>query len=103
MEYPITIYDNHIIAHIDNHNVLIDTGSPVSIGNTDSILIKEKPYSLGKDFQGLNVRELSDLVGTRIDVLLGVDVHCVLTFLWIGNKKWLPSSKLLISKGRSSP
>ena len=76
MEYPIIIFDNHIIVHIDNHKVLIDTGSPVSIGNIDSLLINEKRYPLGKDFQGLNVQELSDLVGTSIDVLLGVDVLC---------------------------
>ena len=72
--YPIKIVEKHIIALINNKNVLIDTGSPCSVGAFNQLTLMNKTFRLYKNYLGLEVDKLSKFIGSRIDVLLGGDI-----------------------------
>ena len=53
MTYNIDIYDNHLILISNNGRYLIDTGSPVTISNSEKIDIKSERTRYERDIQGL--------------------------------------------------
>ena len=71
--YPLKIYDNHLIASINGLQVLIDTGSPVSIGsqtlNLPGLTCKPQP-----SFMGLSISLIEEYLGHKVDLLLGTDM-----------------------------
>ena len=77
--YPLVIYDNHLIANISGLQVLIDTGSPVSIGRAslDLLGITCKPQH---SFMGLSINLIEEYLGHKIDLLLGADMLNSLCF-----------------------
>lgn len=81
---PLEIFDDHPIARIDGKRCLIDTGSPVSIGEQPVWLLgAQRP--LQRSVMGLTAAGLSEMVGTPIDALLGADVLHAGPFLFDWN------------------
>ena len=74
MTYNIDIYDNHLILISNNGRYLIDTGSPVTISNSEKIEIFNTNYKTSTNYLGLTVESLSNSLGTNIDALIGGDV-----------------------------
>ena len=74
MIYNIDTYDNHIILLFDNYKYLIDTGSPVTIANSDRIEVFNTSYKTSTNYLGLTVEALSKSLGTNIDALIGGDI-----------------------------
>tara|TARA_B110000263_G_C15098807_1_gene414327 strand:- start:54 stop:716 length:663 start_codon:yes stop_codon:yes gene_type:complete len=74
MTYDIDIYDNHLILISNNCRYLIDTGSPVTISNSEKIEIFNTNYKTSTNYLGLTVEGLSKSLGTNIDALIGGDV-----------------------------
>lgn len=74
MTYDIDIYDNHLILISNNCRYLIDTGSPVTISNSEKIEIFNTNYKTSTNYLGLSVESLSKSLGTNIDALIGGDV-----------------------------
>jgi hypothetical protein len=82
--HPLQIFDDHPIARIDGKHCLVDTGSPVSIGEQPLWLLgAQRP--LQRDVMGLTAAGLSEMVGTPIDALLGADVLHAGPFLFDWN------------------
>jgi len=71
--YPLEIHDDHPIARIDGRRCLIDTGSPVSIGEQPVWLLGAQ-HPLQREVMGLTPAALSEMAGTPLDALLGADV-----------------------------
>ena len=76
---PIRDYRMHfdqgvLIAKIDDLNVLIETNSPMTIGKTSEWRFMDQGYKLPLEHAGVTCDELSDKLGTRVDVVLGMDI-----------------------------
>ncbi len=71
--YPLGIYENHLIVSMSGLQVLIDTGSPVSIGRESLTLpgLTCKPQS---SFMGLSINLIEEYLGHNVDLLLGADM-----------------------------
>jgi hypothetical protein len=71
--YSYETLDGHIIVDTGVQKLLIDTGSPTSIGNAP-VQLGGQPIPVAGNYMGLEVSEISAMVGTPFDVLLGMDV-----------------------------
>jgi predicted aspartyl protease len=96
--YNLDLFDNHPVAIIDGQRVLLDTGSPVSIGNGSQLEIAGRPFTFHPQM-GITTDKLSQWVNTRIDALLGTDVisQFVVTLDWWGG------TVSFFSQGSGSP
>ena len=79
-DYEIDPVDNHVIVRAGGKKLLIDTGSPFSIGDGDPMAIFGEKRTFPRELMGLNVTKLGGMIGTRIDILLGNDVLRKLNF-----------------------
>lgn len=73
-KYTLDMIDNHVVAVMEGKKVLIDTGSPISIGDSQEIIILGQTYSLEKRLMDLDVRQISELIQVDINVILGMDI-----------------------------
>lgn len=72
MQIPFEVSEGHIVLRLGELRAVMDTGSPLSIG--------ESPFDLGDrrcrpraDFMGARVADLSRMAGFPFDLLLGMD------------------------------
>lgn len=85
--YSIEIFDNHIIAKISNTKVLIDTGSPQSFGHIHTIRLLNREFKIKSNLMNVSTSEISDLMGTDVDVILGMDILKSMNFFISKNEK----------------
>lgn len=78
--YPLDTAHDHPVALIDGKHVLLDTGSPVSIGS-GAVRILGREHQVQPGLGLVTVEEISRLVGTRVDLLLGTDV--LANLVWV--------------------
>jgi len=71
--YPLTLKNGYLIASINGHDWLLDTGSPVSFGDVTCLTIEGESAPIPPDGLGLTARELSEHLGYAVSGLLGVD------------------------------
>ena len=62
------------LAEIEDRVVLIHTGSPTSIADEPVWSVLDEVYAFKPEFNGLTCQQLSQVLGTRIDVMLGMDI-----------------------------
>lgn len=77
--YGLETASGHPIAVIDGVHALIDTNSPLSFGRPFTLLGEDHRPQPG--FGPIDVSRISQLIGARVDVLLGTDIlanHSVL-------------------------
>ena len=67
------LFDGHLVADAGGR-FLLDTGSPVSFSNTKTARWAGQDHELATSALGLDAEELSHLVGSRLDGLLGGDL-----------------------------
>lgn len=67
------LFDGHLVADAGGR-FLLDTGSPVSFSNTKTARWAGQDHDLATSALGLDAEELSHLVGSRLDGLLGGDL-----------------------------
>lgn len=72
--YYATFCNGIPVAEIDGRRILIDTGSPISVGNDPLLRIGGRTHRVANTFLGMTVDELCKDTGTSIDVLLGNDI-----------------------------
>lgn len=72
--YKLQLLDGHPIAEIQHAQVLVDTGATQSLGLQSSIGVGGQSFPLSKTFMGQNIRDISGMIGRRIDVVLGCDI-----------------------------
>jgi hypothetical protein len=67
--------NGHIIIQHKGNNLLVDTGSPTSFGNINSVVFEGSTFELPDSMMGMvNVGSLTDFIGTAIDALIGNDI-----------------------------
>ena len=72
--YEFELVDGHVIVRADPLRLLLDTGAPSSVGEVSPLEFAGGSWPLAADFLGVDCATLGESVGTRIDVLLGMDV-----------------------------
>lgn len=72
--FPLERPTGHIVINVDGLKVILDTGSPVSIGAVDGWSFLGNPVNLKPTYLGLTLQYLSEKVGADLDILLGMDV-----------------------------
>ena len=72
--YPLAMKDGYLIATLDDHDWLLDTGSPVSFGDVPRLFIEGQEVPVVPNGLGLNAQELSRHLGYSVSGLLGVDL-----------------------------
>jgi Ca-activated chloride channel family protein len=71
--YELDLFDNHPVALIEGKRVLLDTGSPFSVGDGSELKIAGNRFSPGSQM-GVTPEQLSRWMNTQIDALLGTDI-----------------------------
>jgi hypothetical protein len=104
-KFNIEIFDNHIIAIINDKKVLLDTGAPFSFSDGSSLEILGEKYNFPSDFFGVTIDNINNLLGTQINVFLGLDVLSKLNFLieWSKNNIYFSSEPIKIDGVRIYP
>lgn len=72
--FPFNFVDGHVVMSDGDRQVLVDTGAPTSIGNIAEWKFLGESIPLARSFSGVTPDQLTDFVGTRIDILLGADL-----------------------------
>ena len=73
IEYPLIFENEHWFTVVDGRRMLLDTGSPVSVGSGALVFAGSRTMLQGS-FAGVSLDELVQLVGSPFDGLLGMDV-----------------------------
>jgi hypothetical protein len=71
--YPLSIFDNHLIVDIMGRQVLLDTGTPASIGRVPLFLLGAT-YNLQSSFMGLGIDAIAKYIGCTLDCIMGTDI-----------------------------
>jgi hypothetical protein len=74
LRYPLEMISGSLVAHYDNLDLLLDTGSPVSLGRHPTCYLLGREIPLLQRYKGMTVEERSAQLGTNIDLVLGADV-----------------------------
>lgn len=102
--HKIEIASNHTIALIGDARVLIDTGSPFSIGRVGELDFAGAHTELLPAVGGLSIEQVCELAGFEVDVLLGGDVlrQCCFRIDW-GHRSLVTSRRPLHEFPSSPP
>jgi hypothetical protein len=74
LRYPLEMLGGNLVVHYDNLDLLLDTGSPVSMGRQPSCYVLGREIPLLQRYKGMTVEQRSGQLGTNIDLVLGTDV-----------------------------
>ncbi|MDD2287440.1 MAG: hypothetical protein PHH52_00595 [Patescibacteria group bacterium] len=89
MNYPFSYFDNHIVAYINGKSCLIDTGSPISIGEGILKIAGQTHQISNNMFGAASLGDISNQVGVELDFLIGGDIlskHYGL-FIWLKKRE----------------
>jgi len=74
LQYPLEMPGGHLILRHDAQVLLLDTGSPVSLGRRSTYRFLDREIPVLQRYQGMSMEQWSERIGVNIDVLLGCDV-----------------------------
>ena len=72
--FSLDIYNGHLIMNCNGNEVLIDTGSPKTIGKGQTLEFMGKSIYCHKSLMGFSFSDVTELLGRDIDALIGMDV-----------------------------
>ena len=72
--FDIDLYDGHLIFTNDGQKVLVDTGSPVTIGRSNHFVFMDQEHNCTTALMGKDINAISEMMDYDIDVLMGMDV-----------------------------
>jgi hypothetical protein len=75
-EFAIQFEEGLLFAEIGGRRCLLDTGSPVSIGEGGPITIGDREHAIETGYLGVGLATIREHVTHPFDVLLGADVLC---------------------------
>ncbi len=73
-EYPFKIINDHPILMGNGQNILVDTGSPISIHPSGKLVFGENEFTVKSSVPGVSTNYISEKVGCEINGLLGMDI-----------------------------
>lgn len=91
--FEINLFDDHCIINENNQIILIDTGCPASLSRTGQLSFMDKEWQVNTTFLGNNLDNISELVGTKIDAMVGTDIISKYCFLFDYKNKKLTVSE----------
>lgn len=72
--FKLTLFKGHPIITTEGNIILIDTGAPSTIHNTNQLNFVSDTYNASSNYMGLTTDKLSELMGMKITTLLGADI-----------------------------
>lgn len=72
--FDIDLYDGHLIINNNGQKILVDTGSPVTIGRSNHFVFMDHEHNCTTAYLGTDIPSISKLMDYDIDVLMGMDV-----------------------------
>ena len=72
--YQINLFKGHAIIIDGENSILIDTGAQSTIHITNNIVFCGESYHCAVNYGGLTVEKISEMLGTQITTLLGIDI-----------------------------
>lgn len=66
--------DGHIIVRDGVLRLLIDTGAPLSVGESSSLVLADETYQIAREYMGVTPVSLSKSIGSSIHALIGADI-----------------------------
>ena len=101
---PLGETNNHIIFASGAKRVLVDTGAGTSVSDESAWSFMGQPRPLISRYLGADCDRISQLVGTRVDILMGNDIFKDLDFrIDLDQLKIVFSSELLDGPGEMLP
>lgn len=102
-EYSVVMLGGHLILRHDAQVLLLDTGSPVSVGPGPAYRFLGRDFPVEPRYNEMTTEELSEMLGTPIDVLLGADVlgqfrvtiDTETSRVAFGDDEWLAGARVL--------
>jgi hypothetical protein len=73
-QFQIQLFKGHPIINDGVNRILIDTGAPSTIHSSDSLNFCSESFSCSTNYMGLTASKISDMLGTEITTLLGIDI-----------------------------
>ncbi len=84
--YPLLFEKKHLFMILNDKKWLIDTGSPASFGEEDSLSICNQIFKIENTYGALNAKELTSHIGLELTGLIGVDILNKFDILFSINK-----------------
>jgi hypothetical protein len=72
--FPVRIHGGHVLAEIGGKTCLIDTGSPVTVGNRSPFTMLGMRFEVAPKYGPVTIEQIAESVGTGLDYLIGLDV-----------------------------
>lgn len=94
-EYTLEIDNGHLLLYLDNYVGLIDTGAPNSFGNTSTLKLYDKEYTIPKFYFGITVEKIGKFIHRDIDFVIGMDILSKYDVLFTNESLILHPSKSL--------
>jgi hypothetical protein len=102
-EYTVVLLGGHLILRHHAQALLLDTGSPVSVGRGPSWRFLGRDFPLQSRYNGMTTEDLSETLGTQVDILLGADVLAQFRVtidtetsrVAFGDDEWLAGARVL--------
>ncbi|MHC1740615.1 MAG: VWA domain-containing protein [Anaerolineaceae bacterium] len=73
-DYVLRMVNGHLFTEIEGQSIMIDSGIPISLGKTSEIYFLNTIHPLLSDYMGVSIDRFEKMVGSRIDVLMGMDI-----------------------------
>ena len=73
-DFPLFVFDGHLLFEYDGLTVLIDSGSPVTISAQDRINFMGTTFGCREFFIHNNIQDIGTWMGHEVDVMMGLDV-----------------------------
>jgi len=74
MTFPYSTTNNHILFNSGDRTILLDTGSPVTIGKNTAFDFMGSTHTIPTHLMGTTIEQIISLAGHDFDVLLGTDL-----------------------------
>ena len=72
--FPINLVDGHLLISDNGNTILVDTGSPMTVHNAQSLNFLGREFKTHTSILGSKVSDLSKLAGIGFNTLLGMDI-----------------------------
>jgi len=73
--------DRHLVIEVEGQQLLMDSGSPASVGSLSAWTSIGQTYPLIREYLGITTKFLSWQIGSNIDILLGSDILQTIPFI----------------------
>lgn len=72
--FPLEWPNDQLVALIEGRRYVVDTGSPASFGREGCIGVLGQTCSIPEEYLGIDAKDLSRMVGSPVDGMLGMDL-----------------------------